>query len=265
MIPQNIVVPLDGSALAERAIPVARKLAVQTGSGIMLMTARWDDDPERAHAYLNKAARDHAPVGVLFVQDRDAARAISLVAQEDGTRLVCMTSHGRGSLRWAALGSVAEEVIRDAGQPVLVVGRHCSLDVTPFQTAIVAVDGSDAEDPVVPLAIDWARELDLSVRLVQVIHPLDVEDAEEPNKAVLAISDRMQDAGLPVDVIVLRSRLIGATVADYAATVTGGLVMMSSHSRTGIGRLALGSVPMSTVAMSPAPVLVVHRHSAPTD
>jgi nucleotide-binding universal stress UspA family protein len=264
VIPRNIVVPLDGSAHAERAIPVARKLAAQTGGGIMLMTARWDDDPERAHAYLTKAAADHGPVGVLFVQDRHAARAISLVAQENGTRLVCMTSHGRGSLRWAALGSVTEDVIRDARQPVLVVGRHCRLDVTPFQTAVVPVDGSDPDDPVVPLAIEWSRELGLAVHLVQVIHPLDVEDAEEPNKAVVAITERMQEAGLPVDVVVPRSRLVGAAIADYAATVTGGIVMMSSHGRTGVGRVALGSVPMSAVAMSPAPVLVVHRSAVPT-
>jgi nucleotide-binding universal stress UspA family protein len=157
---------------------------------------------------------------------------------------------------------VTEEVIRESQHPVLVVGRHCQLEVTPFQTAIVAVDGSDAEDPVVPVAIEWSRELGLAVRLVQVIHPLDVEGAEEPNKALRSIAERMQDAGLPVDVAVLQSRLIGAAIADYAASVTGGLVMMSSHGRAGVGRVALGSVPMNTVAMSPAPVLVVHREFA---
>jgi nucleotide-binding universal stress UspA family protein len=228
------------------------------------MTAGWDDDPEHARTYLTKTSAAHAPVKARFVPDRRPALAISLAAQEYGAGLICMTSHGRGSLRWAALGSVTEEVIRDSRDPVLVVGRHCRLDATPFQTAIVAVDGSEADDPVVRIAIEWSHELGLAVRLVQVIHPLDVEEAEEPNKAVRTIAERMRDAGLPVDVIQLRSRLVGAALADDAATLTGGLVFMSSHGRTGVGRVALGSVPMNTVAMSPAPVLVMHRRPAPT-
>ena len=260
MIPRNIVVPLDGSAFAERAIAVAHKLTAQTGGRVTLMTAREDDDPAREYDYLQKAAAEHGPANVLFVQDRQAAPAISVVAEDDGEHLVCMTSHGRGSLRWAALGSVTEAVIRESRVPVLVVGRHCVLDVTPFERAVVALDGSDANDPVVPVAIEWSRELGLAVRLVHVIHPLDVEGAEHPNKAVQAIADRMRESGLTVEVLLLRSTLVGAAIADAAATVTGPLVMMSSHSRTGARRLALGSVAMQTVAMSPAPVLVVHRH-----
>jgi nucleotide-binding universal stress UspA family protein len=258
MIPRNLLVPLDGSPFAERAIPVAQKLAAQTGGNVTFMAAR-DDGPEREYAYLETVAGQHSPADVLFIQDRPAAPAISLLAHEDGARLICMTSHGRGSLRWAALGSVTEAVIRESRHPVLVVGRHCVLDVTPFETAIVAVDGSDTDDPVVPVAIEWSSELGLHVHLVQVVHPLDVLGATAPSKAVCDIAERMRDAGSTVDVVVLRSTLVGAAIADEAAAFSGPLVMMSSHGRTGVGRFALGSVAMQTVAMAPAPVLVVHR------
>ena len=259
MIPRDIVVPLDGSVFAERAIAVARKLVAQTGGELTFMRARVDGDPEQEDAYLRDAATKHAPAAVVFVQDLAPAAAIKSMASEHGGRLVCMTSHGRGALRWATLGSVAEDVIRESTEPVVVVGRHCLLDVTPYRTAIVPVDGSDGDDPVVAVAIEWARDLGLAVRLVQVIHPLDVEGAEHPNKVVRAIADRIREAGVPVEAVLLRSSQIGAAIADDAATITGGIVMMSSHGRTGVGRFALGSVAMHTVAMSPVPVLMVHR------
>ncbi len=259
MMPKAFIVPLDGSPFAERAIPVAQALAEQTGGEVDVLTAKWDDEPKAAQKYLESVAAAHAPMSSMFVQDRRAAEAIVLAAQARDDRIVCMTSHGRGPLRWSFLGSVAEEVIRESRRPTLVVGRHCALDWPGgFRTAVLPLDGSNAADPVVPVAIDWAQQLGLRVRVVQVIHPLDVEDAMTPNKAIAATIDELRAHDLDVSSVLLRSRLAAHAISDEAATVPGPLVMMSSHSRTGAARAGLGSVAMGVVATSPAPVLVTH-------
>jgi nucleotide-binding universal stress UspA family protein len=260
--PRTVVVPLDGSSFAERAIPVGRKLAWQLGGDLGLLSARWDDVPQQAEEYLARVAEENGHAETMFVQDRGAAEAIVLEAQGDRDPVICMTTHGRGAFRWSVLGSVAEEVVRNARRPVLLVGRHCPADAAPFRTAVLTVDGSDADDPAVPVAIEWAQALGLGVEVVQVIHPLDVEDAVEPNKVTQSIVARLRDAGLSVRFVSLRSRLVAHAIADHAATVDHPIVVMSSHARTGVGRVALGSVAMGTVAMAAAPVLVVHSGGA---
>ena len=140
---------------------------------------------------------------------------------------------------------------------MLLVGRHCGTDWPDgFRTAVVCVDGSQAADAIVPIASEWAQALDLRVHVVHVIHPLDVEGAEHPEKTVAADIAQLREAGLDVRPVLLRSRLTGAAVADYASTVPGAIVMMSTQSHTGISRVALGSVTMQAVGMSSCPVLV---------
>jgi nucleotide-binding universal stress UspA family protein len=256
MIPRNITVALDGSSFAERAIPVAKAAAAQLGASVQFLVARSDDDPDAARAYLTRTAREHDVSEARFVADRDAAEALVEVA-EDPAGIVCMTSHGRGKLRWSALGSVAEDVVRNSNRPVLLVGRHCEPPRSGrYESAIVCLEGSSGTDPVEPLAIEWAKSLHLVVHAVQVIHPLDVEWTEHPNEEVVASVARMQTEGLEAGYVVLRSRLPAYAIADHVEAVADPIVMMSSHSRTGVARVALGSVTMGVVSMATAPVLV---------
>jgi nucleotide-binding universal stress UspA family protein len=169
-----------------------------------------------------------------------------------------MTSHGRGAFRWAVLGSVAERVLHETRGPIMLVGRHCATTFPEgFRTAIVCVDGFNAAEPIVPVATEWAKALGLDVHVVMVIHPLDVEGATVPDKNVEAIVEHFQAAGIRARSVILRSRIVPHAIADYAAVVSGSLIMMSSHSRTGVARVAMGSVAMTVVGLSPSPVLVV--------
>ena len=236
MMPKSILVPLDESPFAERAIRVARALATQLGADLAYFAARGDGTASQAERYLEFAVAEYGPADVLFSDDTQAGHAIAAAA-EAGDRLVCMTSHGRGSLRWAVLGSVAEDVIRESHRPVVLVGRHCGTDWPDgFRTAVVCLDGADAADAIIPIATEWAQALDLRVHVVHVIHPLDVEGAEHPDKAVQANVAQLREAGLDVRSVLLRSRLTGAAVADHASSVPGAIVMMSSQSHTGISR-----------------------------
>ena len=258
MRPRTVTVALDGSPFAERAIPVAMALANQIGASVRFVEACTDEEPDAERVYLDRIARDHGVSDTTFVQDRRPTEALVDAAEGVGGTL-CMTSHGRGKLRWSALGSVAEDVIRASHRPVLLVGRHCEPPASGrFQNAIVCLDGAPGTDPVEPLATAWATCLDLAVHAVQVIHPLDVEWAEKPNESVVAAVSRMRSQGLDARHVLLRSRLPAHAIADYVETVPDSIVLMSSHSRTGVARVALGSVAMGVVAMSVAPVVITH-------
>jgi nucleotide-binding universal stress UspA family protein len=96
--PHTIVVPLDGSEFAARALLVARAFVHQTGDRMLLMSTRWDDDMTSARSYLDEIAAAHQDVDVstVVIADRPAASAIQIVAIESPGRIVCMTTHGRG-------------------------------------------------------------------------------------------------------------------------------------------------------------------------
>ncbi len=126
MMPERVVVPLDGSARAEQALCVARPLARDLGVELVAMTRSPVVPTPTAEAYLDGLVRVHAtgmpPESAEVVYGLDVPDAIRKVAEERDRSLVCMTTHGRGRLRWAAAGSVAEEVIRESTAPLLLVG-----------------------------------------------------------------------------------------------------------------------------------------------
>ncbi len=256
MFPDTIVVPLDGSEFAARALPVARAFVRQTGGRLLVMTTRWDDDMGSARSYLDEVATAHHDVDVstLVIADRPAPSAIQLVATESPGRVVCMTTHGRGRVRWALLGSVAEEVVRGSSDPVMLLGRHCRTEwPNNFRKMVVCVDGANAAPAVEPDAVEWAKALGLDVHVATVIHPLDTVG---PDEVLDAIVGRVEAQGLHAHKCVLRSGYPAGAIADFAEGIDADLVAMSSHARTGTARVALGSVTMGVVGMARCPLLV---------
>jgi nucleotide-binding universal stress UspA family protein len=135
----RVVVPLDGSDLAESAVPAAVELAKLFSTGIVLVRAvipyavpvtpetGWVSvDPraemEAAREYLDRVAeriRPEASLSVEVTLAQQPARTVCDVAGRDG--LVVIASHGYGGIKRAVLGSTTDKVIRASEGGVLVV------------------------------------------------------------------------------------------------------------------------------------------------
>ena len=126
---QTVLVPLDGSERAEQALPPAVQLAERMDADLVLMTTAWEGKSiETVRRYLDvHIALLERDVEPLVVLDREAPDAILFAAREPGT-LVCMTTHGRGGVVSAVLGSVAEAVVRGASGPVVLMGPGMKSD-----------------------------------------------------------------------------------------------------------------------------------------
>ena len=256
MMPKTFVVPLDGSDFAEHAVGVATGMARACGGEIELLTTPWYARVEEPTAYLEKVAAGITDVTVRTTLNTDHAPvdAIKMAAAAESGRVVCMTTHGRGRFRWALLGSVAEQVVREVDGPILLVGRHCAPTwPTGSRRLVVAVDGTDAEPPVLADALEWAKGFGLTVELMHVAD----ESAETP-PTVDAIVTRIEAEGIRVEKTILHGSHAAGAIADAAIENEVELITMSSHAARGIDRLALGTVTMSVVNMAPCPVLVSH-------
>jgi nucleotide-binding universal stress UspA family protein len=191
---KRILVPLDGSALAEQVLPYARLLAKGLSSHIELLRI-YEPVPESlavysrgktarqlsamAHsevrAYLDGIATGLRKEGLAVtctVQEGDApALAIVSQATQEADTLVAMSTHGRsGVTRWI-MGSVTEKVLLATTTPLLVVRSLEQKEAPagiPLESIIVPLDGSALAEQVLPHVVHLAKALSLKVLLARV-------------------------------------------------------------------------------------------------
>jgi nucleotide-binding universal stress UspA family protein len=133
----RIVVPLDGSRLAEEAIPwslrIARALAgrvallrivtVPSEPGLGYAETRHQAESE-AREYLARIEPRLEGLATVHVDEGNPARKIASFADNWNADLIVMTSHGRTGLTRLLTGSVADRVVRRARRAILLVGQH---------------------------------------------------------------------------------------------------------------------------------------------
>jgi nucleotide-binding universal stress UspA family protein len=259
---RKVVVPLDGSPLAAHALRPARSLAEATGASLLLLTTHWEDGVGGARAHLDQEAvrLGFERLETVIVHDRSPADAILVESHDPGT-LVCMATHGRGGVGQAVLGSVAEGVIRDAKHPVLLVGPSSDPGWKLAQPGnlLVAVDGSQTAEAVVPVASEWVRMLDLTPCVVQVL-PGGKDIVERPREVeseyVREIAGRCSGEHGSSHWQLLRALDPAAALVDHARRLPATLVAMATHGYTGLTRVAVGSVAMRVIRQSQCPVLL---------
>jgi nucleotide-binding universal stress UspA family protein len=259
---RQVIVPLDGSELSESAIAPARAIAARAHASLLFVTTRWDSDVSAARRYLDLQA-ELADAEADVVLDREAVDAICLKGRENQDALVCMATHGRGGLRETVLGSVAEGVIRGIERPVVLVGPNNRLgqSLPTLPHVLVGLDGSDASKAVLPAATDLALALKASIRLVQVVLEPEVINITGPRMTEAAALENaakeLHDEGVDADYEIIDDHDVSAGLARYAADLPASIVAVATHGRTGLARVALGSVAIRTVRRGPCPVLVV--------
>jgi nucleotide-binding universal stress UspA family protein len=262
MIPSTVVVPVDGSTLSERALCVARPLARELHAGLTIMCKPWFGGADQADVYVESLVREHStdapPEEALVVDGLGAADAIRKVVDEREPAVLCMTTHGRGRLRWAIAGSVAEDVIHEATAPVLLLGPWAGDDwPAPARRIVVCADGAAADRRSMDDACTWARVLDMGVEIVSVFHPLDVEVAHA-ERVFAPLVEIANDHGVEINTCeVLRSSFVAGALADRAEDGGAAMLVMAAHHHSAIARLTLGSTTMATVHLAPCPVLVI--------
>ncbi len=257
---EEILVPLDGSPVAERALVPALELARRSGVPLRVLSRVLADDKEELAGYLADVADRHAAVMDVDTQlvDREAIPDAIAAGVGPGT-LVCMASHGRSHSE-ALVGSVTEAVLRTLGRPVLVVGPRVPEDVSLGSGWIVAcLDGSGLSERTLGPARAWSTSLGLPLYLAQV--------AEPTTPVAAAATSDVVEAGHLVSLAhrvggvegwdVLHDEDPAHGLAGFAATTPVAVLVMASHGRTGWDRLRLGSVTAATVHQAPVPVLVI--------
>lgn len=320
---KRILVPLDGSARAEQALPIAARIVRASGGTVMLLHIvttplefgpylrpsallgeSVDAEAARAAAYLSNVAQLFGLTGAekkVAVSSGSTAQAILDTAQKQHIDLSIITSRGAtGFKRWA-LGRVAQKVARSSPVPVLVLPEGGIVPSGPYPdrtrplraiAAAVALDGSTlAETALLPAAnlvaalaapAQGSLHLTRVVHLPRVVDVLNGRERMDPRLREQAVDEAMdylckiadavrnslaQDHNLAVtwSIAVATDVANALTLVAEQGRVDGGtylpggcdLLAVATHGRSGIQRLALGSVTERILGSTKLPLLVV--------
>jgi nucleotide-binding universal stress UspA family protein len=296
---RSILVPLDGSPFAEQAVPLASLIAQRSGSKLRLAfvhklpAAPVDAAAAKLFTSIEAVTRKAERTYLRRIQAKlreggirlssavtltgDPGPALAQYAGEMAIDLVVMATHGRGGIRRAWLGSVADHLIRHLEVPVLLVrptegaapqGRPAAGRI------LVPLDGSPLAEEALEVGARLARTWDTEVTVLQVVPPVlpspdlalpvpSAYDEELTEMCRAQAQDYLDDVVERLRAQGLRATGVAAvgwstvdTILDVARPEHIAFVVLATHGRGGLRRLALGSVADKLVRGADVPVLV---------
>lgn len=305
----RILVPLDGSRFAEHALPYALGLATRLNADLELVTVAQarggaqreagvvaDESRERGRAegeeYLAgveermRAAGFEGTLNRTVMPPGNVANSLVRHLLEVKAELAVMTTHGRGPLKRAWLGSTADGFIRSSPAPVLLLRPEegedeieLKAEASGFQRILIPLDGSQAAERLLdlwrPLAGEGAtlvlfRALPTFSGGGSPYLPHVVRDEQEQERArerareyLEEVADRVREEGAEVEAKVTPTLEPAAAILKAVEEEGADLVAMSTEGRGGVSRLLLGSVADKVVRGSSVPVLLFREPEGP--
>jgi nucleotide-binding universal stress UspA family protein len=295
----SILVPLDGSTFGEHALPVALGLARRCGASLqvaLIHTAfvHWETGStydERVDRLLREQERDYlkgvvrrlqaaSPVPATWaLRDGSVADALGEQAAASHADLIVMTTHGRGPLSRFWLGSVADNLVRQAPVPLLLVrpqdGDPDLAREPDLRHIVVPLDGSPLAEQVLEPVADLGHRLGAEFTLLRVVKPVLFaghdptvlaypamgQPATEQLRAEAAVylrrvADRLSARSQRVQTRALVDSQPAVAILEQCRETPNGIIALVTRGRGGMARAFLGSVADKVVRAATMPVLV---------
>ena len=292
----RILLPLDGSRLAETVMPHALACARAADSVIMLVHVLQKSDDHNgtptvdpldwhlrkmeAELYLEKVAALFTEAGAEVesaLLQGEAAERITEFAQEKRADLVMMSSHGQSGLSSWNVSSVVQKVIQTTHTSVMIVPAYGATDVAltelRYRTIVAPLDGSRRAECVLPLLQTLGRLYNAQILLVTVVPrpemprraPLSPEDVTLADQVVARnraeakkYLSQLQSrvSGNVTKHLLLGDNLVG-TLHDFVMQQDVDLLIFSAHGYSGNGVRRYGSLVTSFITYGCTPLLIV--------
>lgn len=293
---KTVVVPLDGSELAELVLPYLPHIAPPNAVTVTVALAQviepgryalggldfsvptlLDILREGAREYLARQAKALHVRGyrvTTHVLVGDPALATLDLAEEIHADLIAMTTHGRTGFMRLALGSVAERILQKASTPVFLVRERMDTARTAIKRMLVPLDGSVLAEQALSHAQSLAHAQGATLILLRVAPILDeggkqilFADEAAANAQIeqwrvdaetylYELAAGLNRAGIPTE-----TRVALGNPADVIYNTIDDaaidVVVMGTHGRTGLKRWYFGSVADKVLRGAMCPVLLV--------
>jgi nucleotide-binding universal stress UspA family protein len=287
-----ILVPLDGSPLAECVLPhavaVARAFGAQVALLHVVQSGRsrstdplgWHMRKVEAQAYLKQVAGRLQKVGLsvddVLLEGQAAERVVEFVHEED-VDLIILSSHGRSGLSRWNISSVVQKIILRAYTSTMIVRayqpRAKDLEGLHYRRLLLPLDGSQRAECVLPLAVTLAHSHESQLLLARVVRkpefphrfPLTQEEMELRDQVVernrREASRHLEELHSHLEVDAQTRLLVGDDAAAALHRLVEeediDLVLLSAHGYTGTPRWPYGSMALNFITFGTMPLLLV--------
>ena len=292
----SIVVPLDGSAFGNSALPVALALALRSDAfvhlvhvhqpivfaegGPMYDTRLYSDLRQEMRTDLAAVAERLKRETSLRVDieclDGPVVPTLQRYLADRRPDLVVMMTHGRGGLSRLWLGSVAEGLVRTASVPLLLVRFETESQsdpaAPPFRHILVPLDGSAMADEVLNHVVSLGTPGVTVYVLLTILVPLskrtgaDFEAADDSSDAdhqrvvaleyLTTVANELRESGAIVEVHVEAHQQAAHGILDAASRQHADLIALSTHGRGGVSRLLHGGVADKVLRGATVPIIL---------
>jgi nucleotide-binding universal stress UspA family protein len=297
-----ILVPLDGSQLAECVLPHVVAIAQSFNAEITLLRIleknqagpsaqlfdllNWQINKTKAVLYLEKTKARFQEAGLrarASVREGLEAEGIIEYAQNQGMKLIILSSHGRNGLTQWGISNVTQKIILGSQTSLLIVRAHQSgvqpaeLSKTPlYQRVLVPLDGSQRAENVLPIITHLAQFHKAQIHLVQVLQTPEMARQMPPTREDIDLSNRVvarnqEEAGRYLEQVKSRSYLEGIAVQTHLITSENAavalhqlaeqeqieLLTLSAHGYSGNRQWPYGSMVNNFIMYGKIPLLIV--------
>ena len=303
-MPKTVLLPVDGSNFAEHALPYALGIARRNGATLQLalvhvlsdttgrgyplaelVEARDAEQRDHDAAYMEELTRRLRTAGVQIrpaLLKGKVGAALARHVDQVEVDLVVMTTHGRGGLQRAWLGSTADYLVRHSMIPLLLIRptretREIGTTSHPgFRRVLAALDGSGTAEAALRDALEIGLADDATLVLAHVVQPSvtatspylphtvqltheELAARQATMKRYLAdIAREPWLEGRDIDTRVRVDFHAAPAILELARELEADLIVVGTHGRGGLRRMILGSVADKVIRGTDRPVLV-HR------
>ncbi len=294
---KDLLVPLDGSTLAEAAIPIAVELSHKLKASVTLLHVIEKNAPQEIHGqrhltdeasaktYLENIAAtcfkstQKINIHVHTEEVSQVARSIVEHSGEFAPDLIILCAHGEGGLHDFVVGSIPQQVIAEGSIPVLLLQAREGDESRKslIKCIVVALDGDPVHDASLHVASDLALAIGAQLHLIRVVPTLGTLNAEHAATGTLlpvttnAILDLTEDEAvkyLDNQLDFLREKGLEASaevergdpaqeVVKSATNQHADMIVLGTHGKKGMGALWAGSVAPMIVARTQLPILLI--------
>jgi nucleotide-binding universal stress UspA family protein len=275
---QDIVVPLDGSTIAEQALPITEALCRKFQSRLTLISVEPNggsgkglnekiavqtvstSSRSQIEAYLTEMAAKLRMNGIgvdsFFARGRPEI-IVPAVARDVGADLLVLTTHGRSELERLFLSDTSTRIVRRSPSPVLLVrpGGYPGTTYTQFRRLLVCLDGSENAEQV----LRYARAIAARCTSEMLLLSVPEGDFEESalRKYLDGVAEALRRRGLHPRPIVCGSGP-ARTIVEVSESEDTDLIVLARQGRGGLDRaVEIGSVADRVMQIAERPVLLV--------
>ena len=292
-----ILVPLDGSQLAECVLPQVIAIGQAFNAKIVLLHVmdknpsdaatqfinllNWQVNKTDAKLYLERITDRLEKAGLrttAIVLEGQVAESITEFARSQEMKLVIMSSHGSSGVRKSGVSRVTEEITLSASTSILIVRAH-QMQEKPLSRILVPLDGSWRAEYVLPMVTLLARYHNAQVQIVHVVKTPEMARQIPPAQEDIELSDRVvarnREEALkyleqvqsisPLAAIDVKTHLI---ISDNAPLAIHeiidqekiDLVALNAHGYSGNDQWPYGSMVNNFILYGKVPLLIIQDH-----